>query len=103
MDYHVDLNYNNSTVYNVIDDLATWNEYFETALLYAENNKAPYDVALKYIITHNNATFEQALNICMLVYSRDRVYHIISRMYHKMIRTLNNEKSNMKKGINNNE
>lgn len=45
MDYHVDLNYNNSTVYNVIDDLATWNEYFEAAQLYAENNKAPYDVA----------------------------------------------------------
>lgn len=39
MDYHVDLNYNNSTVYNVIDDLATWNEYFEAAQLYAENNK----------------------------------------------------------------
>lgn len=50
MDYHVDLNYNNSTVYNVIDDLATWNEYFEAAQLYAENNKAPYDVALKYIV-----------------------------------------------------
>lgn len=50
MDYHVDLNYNNRTVYNVIDDLATWNEYFEVAQLYAENNKAPYDVALKYII-----------------------------------------------------
>lgn len=50
MDYHVNLNYNNSTVYNVIDDLATWNEYFEAAQMYAENNKAPYDVALKYII-----------------------------------------------------
>lgn len=50
MDYHVDLNYNNSTVYNVIDDLATWNEYFEAAQLYAENNRVPYDVALKYIV-----------------------------------------------------
>lgn len=60
-------------------------------------------VDMRYMITNNNATFEQALNICMLVYSRDRVYHIISRMYHKMIRTLNNEKSNTKKGINNNE
>lgn len=50
MDYHVDLNYNNRTVYNVIDDLATWNEYFEAAQLYAENNKASYDVALKYIV-----------------------------------------------------
>lgn len=50
MDYNVDLNYKNSTVYNVIDDLATWNEYFEAAQLYAENNKAPYDVALKYIV-----------------------------------------------------
>lgn len=60
-------------------------------------------VDMRYMITHNNATFEQALNICMLVYSRDRVYHIISRMYHKMIRTLNNEKSNMKKGIDINE
>lgn len=50
MDYHVDLNYNNSTVYNVIDDLATWNEYFEAARLYAENNRVPYDVALKYIV-----------------------------------------------------
>lgn len=51
MDYHVDLNYNNSTVYNVIDDLATWNEYFEAAQLYAENNRVPYDVALKYIVS----------------------------------------------------
>ena len=50
MDYHVDLNYNNRTVYNVIDDLATWNEYFEAAQLYAENNRVPYDVALKYIV-----------------------------------------------------
>mgnify|MGYP004511655841 FL=1 len=50
MDYHVDLNYNNNTVYNVIDDLATWNEYFEAAQLYAENNRVPYDVALKYIV-----------------------------------------------------
>ena len=51
MDYHVDLNYNNRTVYNAIEDLAEWNEYFDTALLYAENNKAPYDVALKYIVS----------------------------------------------------
>ena len=36
MDYHVDLNYNNSTVYNVIDDLAKWNEYFEAAMMYAK-------------------------------------------------------------------
>ena len=50
MDYHVNLNYNNRTVYNVIDDLATWNEYFEAAQLYAENNRVPYDVALKYIV-----------------------------------------------------
>ena len=50
MDYHVDLNYKNSTVYNIIDDLATWNKYFEAAQLYAENNRVPYDVALKYIV-----------------------------------------------------
>lgn len=50
MDYHVNLNYNNRTVYNVIDDLATWNECFEAAQLYAENNRVPYDVALKYIV-----------------------------------------------------
>ena len=45
MDYNVDLNYNNSTVYNVIDDLAQWNEYFEAAMMYAKNNKAPYDIS----------------------------------------------------------
>lgn len=50
MDYHVNLNYKNNTVYNIIDDLATWNEYFEAAQLYAENNRVPYDVALKYIV-----------------------------------------------------
>ena len=50
MDYNVDLNYNNSTVYNVIDDLAQWNEYFEAAMMYAKNNKAPYDIALRYIV-----------------------------------------------------
>ena len=33
-----------------IDTLAQWNEYFEAAMMYAENNKAPYDVALRYIV-----------------------------------------------------
>ena len=34
MDYNVDLNYNNSTVHNVIENLAQWNEYFEAAIMY---------------------------------------------------------------------
>lgn len=46
-------------------------------------------VDMRYMITNNNATFEQALNICILVYSRDRVYRKISQMYHMDIRIFN--------------
>lgn len=61
-------------------------------------------VDMRYMITNNNATFEQALNVCMLAYSRDRVYHNISQMYHMDIRILNVNKFYKKqKGIDNNE
>lgn len=61
-------------------------------------------VDMRYMITNNNATFEQALNVCMLAYSRDRVYRKISQMYHMDIRILNVNKFYKKqKGIDNNE
>lgn len=61
-------------------------------------------VDMRYMITHNNATLEQALNICMLSRLRSRVYRKISRMYHMDIRILNVNKFYKKqKGIENNE
>lgn len=58
---------------------------------------------IKYMITNNNATFEQALNVCILSRLRSRVYRKISQMYHMDIRIFNMNKLNRKKGINNNE
>ena len=59
---------------------------------------------IRYMITHNNATLEQALNVCMLSRLRSRVYRKISQMYHMDIRILNvNKFYNKQKGIENNE
>lgn len=59
---------------------------------------------MRYMITNNNATFEQALNVCMLSRLRSRVYRKISQMYHMDIRILNVNKFYKKqKGIENNE
>lgn len=44
---------------------------------------------MRYMITHNNATLEQALDVCMLSYLQDRVYRKISQMYHMDIRIFN--------------
>lgn len=60
-------------------------------------------VDMRYMITNNNATFEQAFSVCMLSYSRDRVYRKISQMYHMDIRIFNINKFYRKKGINDNE
>ena len=61
-------------------------------------------VDMRYMITHNNATLEQALNVCMLSRLRSRVYRKISQMYHMDIRILNvNKFYNKQKGIENNE
>lgn len=59
---------------------------------------------IKYMITYNNVTFEQALNVCMLPCLRDKVYRKISQMYHMNIRVFNMNKLYKKqKGIDNNE
>ena len=59
---------------------------------------------IRYMITNNNITFEQALNVCMLSRLRSRVYRKISQMYHMDIRILNVNKFYKKqKGINKNE
>lgn len=58
---------------------------------------------IKYMITNNNTTFEQALNVCILSRLRSRVYRKISQMYHMDIRIFNMNKLNRKKGIDNNE
>lgn len=59
---------------------------------------------IKYMINYNNVTLEQALNACMLLSPRDRVYRKISQMYHMDIRILNVNKFYKKqKGIDNNE
>lgn len=58
---------------------------------------------IKYSITNNNATFEQALNVCILSRLRSRVYRKISQMYHMDIRIFNMNKLNRKKGIDDNE
>lgn len=50
MNHYVNLSYNNKTARKVMEDFATWNDYFEIALQYARHNHAPYDAALKYII-----------------------------------------------------
>lgn len=47
---------------------------------------------MRYMITNNNATLEQALDICMLSYLQDRVYRKISQMYHSNIRVFNMNK-----------
>ena len=47
---------------------------------------------MRYMITHNNATLEQALDVCMLSYLQDRVYRKISQMYHSNIRVFNMNK-----------
>lgn len=61
-------------------------------------------VDMRYMITNNNATFEQAFNVCMLSRLRSRVYRKISQMYHMDIRILNVNKFYKKqKGIDNNE
>ena len=61
-------------------------------------------VDMRYMITHNNTTLEQALNVCMLSRLRSRVYRKISQMYHMDIRILNVNKFYKKqKGINKNE
>lgn len=58
---------------------------------------------IKYGITNNNVTFEQALNVCTLSRLRSRVYRKISQMYHMDIRIFNMNKLNRKKGIDTNE
>lgn len=58
---------------------------------------------IKYSITNNNATFEQALNVCILSRLRSSVYRKISQMYHMDIRIFNMNKLNRKKGIDTNE
>ena len=58
---------------------------------------------IKYRITNNNVTFEQALNVCILSRLRSRVYRKISQMYHMDIRIFNMNKLNSKKGIYKNE
>ncbi len=55
------------------------------------------------MIINTNSTFEQVLSKCVPSCLRCYVNHAISKTYHKMIRNLNNEKFNMKKGIDNNE
>lgn len=59
--------------------------------------------SIQDMIINKNSTFEQVLSKCVPLALRCYVNHAISRTYHKMIRNLNNEKSNMKKGIDNNE
>lgn len=59
---------------------------------------------MRYMITHNNATLEQALDVCMQSSLQDRVYRKVSKMYHMDIRILNVNKFYKKqKGINKNE
>ena len=59
---------------------------------------------IRYMITNNNATFEQALNVCILSRLRSRVYRKISQMYHMDIRIFNVNKFYKKqKGIDTNE
>lgn len=58
---------------------------------------------IRHMITNNNATFEQALNVCILSRLRSRVYRKISQMYHMDIRIFNMNKLNRKKGIYKNE
>lgn len=58
-------------------------------------------VNMQYLITKRKFTFEQAFCLCMN--QRDAVYHTVSRIYHRMIRDLNIDKFNKKKGIDINE
>ena len=61
-------------------------------------------VDMRYMITNNNATLEQALDVCIQSSLQDRVYRKISQMYHMDIRILNVNKFYKKqKGIENNE
>ena len=55
---------------------------------------------IKYMITNNNVTFEQAFSTCMRLYARDTVHRTISRIYHNDIRVLNMNKS-LKRSANN--
>lgn len=54
-------------------------------------------------IINKNLTFEQALYKSSPSCVRRCVHNAVSKTYHKKIRNLNNEKFNMKKGINKNE
>lgn len=47
---------------------------------------------MRYMITHNNATLEQALDVNISLYLQNRVYRKISQMYHSNIRVFNMNK-----------
>lgn len=56
-----------------------------------------------YMAINKNTTFENALCRCEDTSEQYYIHHAVSRIYHSMVRHLNNEKFNMKKGIDNNE
>lgn len=60
-------------------------------------------VDMRYMITHNNATLEQALDVCMQSSLQDRVYRKVSKMYHSYIRVFNINKLFKKKQKENND
>lgn len=59
--------------------------------------------SMQDMIINTNSTFEQAVSKCVPSCLRYYVNHSISRIYHRMIRDLNNEKFNIKKEVDNNE
>lgn len=56
-----------------------------------------------YMAINKNTTFENALCRREDTYEQYYIHHAVSRIYHSMVRHLNNEKFNMKKGIDDNE
>lgn len=55
-------------------------------------------ITIKHMIINNNVTFEQALCAYKTLYSKETVYHIISKLYHQYITSLNNDKFKNKQG-----
>lgn len=49
-------------------------------------------ISIKHMIINNNVTFEQALCAYKILYSKETVYHTISKLYHQYITVLNNNK-----------
>lgn len=49
-------------------------------------------ITIKHMIINNNVTFEQALCAYKTLYSKETIYHIISKLYHQYITELNNNK-----------